>query len=91
MLALTQRKGAAPGPIEAAPHQITTQPALVEPRQGNGDGHRLQALSLQFARHGLSVATTDSGQVLLTGPGLCLLADPRAAWLYLRALNRGQA
>lgn len=62
-----------------------------EPVELSDDANRLQSLRLQFALAGLSLATTAGDDLIVTGRGLCLMADPRTATLLLRSLNRGQA
>lgn len=87
MFALSKGKGAASSPNQTAPLQITSQLALDEPLKPNGDDGRLQAMRLQFALAGLSVSTAPDGGYIVTGRGLCLMADTRTAWLLLRSLT----
>lgn len=92
MTALTKGKGAAPGPIEAAPHLTNLSAAASnEHAERNADGDRLQAMRLQFALAGLSISTAAGNDFIVTGRGVCLLADPRTAWLLLRSMSGGRA
>lgn len=87
----TKGKGAAPGPIEAAPSQALYPSNLAAgPFDSSAEAARMESLRSQLARHRVQVAETCGSGLLLSGGGFSVCApDMRSAWVFLRTLNGG--